>query len=66
MQSTKFTEQARTRLISQLLKKIREVFQKLLKYLNGTAIFAFIIPSLLVFSKNFDLNLNDSVIQILL
>ena len=29
-------------------------------YFNGTAIFAFTILALLVSSKNFDLNLNDS------
>ena len=39
---------------------ISRVLQKLLKYFNGTAIFAFIIPALLVLSKNFDLNLDDS------
>ena len=36
------------------------VIQKLLKHLNGTAIFASIIPAILVLSTNLALNLNDS------
>ena len=36
------------------------ILQKLLKYFNAAAIFGFTIPALLVLSKNFDLNLNDS------
>ena len=36
------------------MKGISIVLQKLLKYFNGTAICAFLIPSLLVASKNFD------------
>ena len=43
-----------------MIKDIPRVLQKLLKYFNGTAIFAFIIPALLVLSQNFDLNLNGS------
>ena len=46
------------KLISQLITS--SVTQKLLKYFNDTAIFAFIIPSLLVLSNSFDLNLNNS------
>ena len=52
------------RLISQLIKCLSRVLQKLLKLFNCTAIFGFILPSLSVLSKNFDLNLNylESVI----
>ena len=53
------TDQVRTRLILQLIKGFSRVLQKLIKYFNGTALFASIIPSLLVLSKKFDLNLND-------
>ena len=46
--------------MSKLTKIISGVLQKsLLKYFNGTAAFAFIIPALLVLFKNLDLNLND-------
>ena len=39
---------------------ISRVLQKsLLKYFNGTAAIAFIIPALLVLFKNFDLNSKD-------
>ena len=48
------------RLISQLIKRISKVLQKLLTYFNGTANLAFIILSLLVLCKNIYLNLNDS------
>ena len=58
-QITQFADQVRIRLISQLIKGISRVLQKLLSYFNGTAIFAFILPALLVLFKNFDLNLND-------
>ena len=54
----KFAIYVRMKLISQLI--ISSVTQKLLKYFNDTAIFAFIIPSLLVLSNSFDLNLNNS------
>ena len=57
---TQFSDQVRIKLISQLIKGIPRVLQKLLKYFNGTAISAFIIPALLVLSKNLDLNFNDS------
>ena len=57
---TQFFDQVKIKLISQLIKVISRVLQKLLKYFNGTAIFAFIIPALLVLSKNFDLNVIDS------
>ena len=56
---TQFADQVRIRLIPQLVKRISKVLQKLLNF-NGIVVFAFIIPSLLVFSNNFHLNLNDS------
>ena len=56
---THFADQVTIRLISQLIKGISRVLQKLVKYFNGTAIFAFMIPALLVLSNNLDLNLND-------
>ena len=43
-----FADHFRVRLISQLIKSNSRVFQKLLKYFNGTAIFAFMITGLLV------------------
>ena len=55
-QITPFSDQVRMRLILQLIKGVSRVIQNLLKYLNGTAIFAFIISPLLVFSENFNLN----------
>ena len=51
---TQFADQIRIWLTSQLIKDISRVLQKILKYLNCLAIFAFIILSLLVFSKTFD------------
>ena len=52
-----FSDQVKIRLNLQLIKIISIVLQKLLT--NGTAISAFKIPSLLVLSKNFHLNLNE-------
>ena len=51
---TQFADQIRIWLTSQLIKDISRVLQKILKYFNCLAIFAFIILSLLVFSKTFD------------
>ena len=46
--------------MSKLTIIISRVLQKLLlKYFNGTAAFAFIIPAVLVLFKNLDLNSND-------
>ena len=45
---TQFADHFRVRLISQLIKSNSRVFQKVLKYFSGTAIFAFMIPGLLV------------------
>ena len=51
-------DQVRIKIISQLIKGISRVLQKLLKYFNGTAILTLIIRGLLVFPRNFDLDLN--------
>ena len=64
-ETTQFADQVRIRLISQLTTDISKVLQKLLNYFNNTAIFASVIPALLVLSQNFDLNLNDSKSPIL-
>ena len=58
-EGAQFSDQVRIRLISQLSKGTSRVLQKLLKYFNGTAIFAFIILALLVLSKDFYSNLNN-------
>ena len=57
---TKFVDQVRIKLFSQLTKGISIVLQKLLKYLNSTATAAFAIPSLWALSNNLYLNLNDA------
>ena len=56
---TQFAEQVNIRLISQLIRGISTVFQKLLKYFNGTAISAFTILALLVLFFSVDLYLSD-------
>ena len=49
------------RLISQLIKGISRVLQKLLKYFNGTTILtSFVLPVAGVFPVILILNLNDS------
>ena len=58
-EGAQFSDQVRIRLISQLSKGSSRVLQKLHKYFNGTAIFAFIILALLVLSKGFYSNLNN-------
>ena len=55
-----FADQVTIRLISQLIKSISRVLQKLLNYFNGTANFSFIMRTLLVLSKKFNLYFNDS------
>ena len=57
--TTRFADQVKIRLTSKLIKGISRVIQKLLTYFNGTAIFASIIPVVLLF-MNLALNLNDS------
>ena len=54
---TRFPDQVRMKLISQLIKSISRLLYKLHKYINGTAIFV---------SITFDFNLNDSEFVILL
>ena len=44
---TQFSDQVRIILISGLMKSISRVLPKLLKYFDGTAISAFIVPVLL-------------------
>ena len=51
---TQFADQIRIWLTSHLIKDISRVLQKILKYFNCLAIFAFIMLSLLAFSKTFD------------
>ena len=63
---TQFADQVRIRLISQLIKGISRVLEKLFKYFSGTVIFVFIIPWPLVLFRNFNLDLNDSASVILL
>ena len=57
---TQFADQIRIRLISQLIKRISIVLQKLRKYFNEISILTFIVSALLVLFKDLDLNLNDS------
>ena len=54
-------DQVKIRLISQLIKGILRVLQKLLKYFNSTAILtSFVLPTAGVFPFIFTLDLNDS------
>ena len=55
-----FYDQIRITLISQLIKSISRVLQKLFDYINGTGISTFIVPAVLVLFDNLDLNLDDS------
>ena len=50
------------RLISQVINGISRVLQKLLKYLNGTIILTFFMPSVLVVPINFCLSLNKTLL----
>ena len=52
------------KLISQLIKVISIVLHILFEYFNGTAISTFIIPAVLVLSKNLDLNVNRTELGI--
>ena len=57
----KYANHVRMRLISQLIKGISRVPQKLLKYFNGTAILtSFVLPLVGVFPVIFILDWNDS------
>ena len=57
---THIADLVRIRPISQLIRDISRVLQKLLKFFNGTVITAPLMPSLLVLSNNLDLSLNAS------
>ena len=59
---TEFPDQFISRVISQLIKVIAGVFQKLLRYFNGTIISTISVPLSLVPHVNFTLRLNESVI----
>ena len=60
-QITQFAAHVCIRLVSQLIKVISVLLQKLLKYISGTATsFTLTVPTLLVLFVNLDLNLYDS------
>ena len=59
---TEFPDQFRSRVISQLIKVIAGVFQKLLWYFNGTIISTISVPLSPFSHVNFTLRLNESVI----
>ena len=58
---TQFSHQFQSRVISQLIKGISRVLQKLLRYFNGTVISTFFLPLLPFLPVNFSLRLNESV-----
>ena len=57
---THIADLVRIRPISQLIRGISRVLQKLLKSFDGTVITAPVMPSLLVLFNNLDLSLNAS------
>ena len=57
---THIADLVRIRPISQLIRGISRVLQKLLKSFDGTVITAPVMPSLLVLFNNLDLRLNAS------
>ena len=58
---TQADDYVKMRLTSQLINDLSRVFQKLLKYFNGTIIpTSFVLPSLGVFPVIFTLDLKDS------
>ena len=59
---TKFSGQVRMRLVLQLINGIVRVLQKLLKYLNGTIISTFFVPSSSAEPVIFCLNLNKTLL----
>ena len=58
---TQFADQVKIRLISQLVKGISRVLQKLPKYFNGTIISTSFVPSFSVWPVIFSLKLNERV-----
>ena len=64
---THILDQVKSRLISQIINGNSRVFQKLLKYFNGTAILtSYVLPTVRVFPVILILYLNDSDCVILL
>ena len=59
---TKFADQVKMRLISQLINDILGVLQKLLKYFNGTIILTFFVLLSAVEPANFYLHLNKALL----
>ena len=56
---TRFAEQNRMGLVSQLIKDNSRVLQKLLKLCNGAAISTFTVPASLVLVNYLNLNVNN-------
>ena len=56
-----FSHQFRSRLISQLIKDISRVLQKLLRYFNGTIISTFFVPFLPAWPVIYSFILNELV-----
>ena len=61
---TQFADQVKTRLISQLIKGLSRVLQKLLNYFNGTIILTSFVRSSPVSPVIFSLKLNKSVVLV--
>ena len=58
---TQSADQVRMKLISQLLKSISRVLQKLLKCFNGTSVsISFVLPTARAVAVILNFNLNDS------
>ena len=62
LDKTHFSGQAKMRLISQLIKGIPRVLQKLIKYFNGTIISTFFVPPLAISPVIFCLHLNEALL----
>ena len=58
---THFSDQFRSRVLSHLIKSISRVFQKFLRWFNGTIIWAFFVLLSPVWPINFSFVLNESV-----
>ena len=58
---TQFVDQVKTRFISQLIKDISRVLQKLLRHFNGTVISTSFMLLLSVCPLIFSLSLNESI-----
>ena len=63
MTNNAFGDHVSIRLISQLIKIISRVLQKLLQYFNGTTILtSFVLPAAGVFPEIFTLDLNEALL----